>query len=53
MILRVLLHIAFCAIAVYLAIGQRHVKYDCTLAEISPDFPKEVKEQCRKERMQK
>jgi hypothetical protein len=22
--------------------------YDCSLAEISPDFPLEVKEQCRK-----
>jgi hypothetical protein len=24
------------------------VKYDCSIAEISPDFPVEVKEQCRK-----
>ena len=24
------------------------IRYDCTLAEISPDFPIEVKEQCRK-----
>ena len=24
------------------------VKYDCRLAEISPDFPPAVKEQCRK-----
>ena len=23
------------------------ITYDCNLAEISPDFPKEVKEQCR------
>ena len=23
------------------------VKYDCSLAEISPDFPKEVKQKCR------
>ena len=28
---------------------QNHiVKYDCRLAEISPDFPPAVKEQCRK-----
>ena len=24
------------------------VKYDCSLAEISPDFPLQVKEDCRK-----
>ena len=24
------------------------VRYDCSLSEISPDFPVEVKEQCRK-----
>jgi len=24
------------------------VRYDCSLAEISPDFPIEVKQQCRK-----
>jgi hypothetical protein len=24
------------------------IRYDCSLAEISPDFPLEVKEQCRK-----
>ena len=24
------------------------IRYDCSLAEISPDFPTEVKEQCRK-----
>ena len=24
------------------------IRYDCSLAEISPDFPIEVKEQCRK-----
>ena len=28
---------------------QNHIiKYDCRLAEISPDFPPSVKEQCRK-----
>ena len=24
------------------------IRYDCSIAEISPDFPIEVKEQCRK-----
>lgn len=24
------------------------IRYDCSLAEISPDYPLEVKEQCRK-----
>ena len=24
------------------------VKYDCSISEISPDFPPEVREQCRK-----
>ena len=24
------------------------IRYDCSLAEISPDYPIEVKEQCRK-----
>lgn len=24
------------------------IRYDCSLAEISPDFPIEVREQCRK-----
>lgn len=28
------------------------VVYDCRLSEISPDFPLEVKEQCRKLRAQ-
>ena len=25
----------------------RYVKYDCKIAEISPDFPIEVKQRCR------
>jgi hypothetical protein len=24
------------------------IRYDCSIAEISPDFPVEVREQCRK-----
>ena len=26
----------------------RYVRYDCSIAEISPDFPVEVKNACRK-----
>ncbi len=26
----------------------RTVRYDCSISEISPDFPPQVKEQCRK-----
>ena len=29
--------------------GHTTVTYDCRLAEISPDYPQEVKQQCRKE----
>ena len=29
----------------------RGIWYDCSLAEISPDFPLEVREQCRRMRM--
>lgn len=26
----------------------RYIRYDCSIAEISPDFPIEVKQACRK-----
>jgi hypothetical protein len=29
------------------------VRYDCSIAEISPDYPIEVKEKCRKLRAEK
>lgn len=29
------------------------VRYDCSIAEISPDYPLEVKEKCRKLRAEK
>lgn len=29
------------------------IKYDCSISEISPDFPLEVKEKCRKLRAEK
>jgi hypothetical protein len=31
----------------YIATGVHQVRYDCRIAEISPDFPAEVKQQCR------
>ena len=43
--------ILICAKALEYATGNTVntvVKYDCRLAEISPDFPQEVKTQCRK-----
>jgi len=47
----VLLFTAFC-ITCILLVGwpAQHVtvKYDCSIAEISPDYPVEVKEACRK-----
>ena len=47
-------HIAI-AMAIFIAwvgalatMDSKTIKYDCRLAEISPDFPPAVKEQCRK-----
>ena len=31
----------------------REVRYDCSISEFHPDYPKEVKEQCRKLRSSK
>ena len=31
----------------------KRVVYDCSLSEISPDFPPDVKNECRKRRSQK
>jgi hypothetical protein len=33
--------------AVILSMGVHEVRYDCRLSEISPDFPPEVRQQCR------
>jgi hypothetical protein len=35
-------------IFIHYAVENRTVAYDCRLSEISPDFPIEVREQCRK-----
>jgi hypothetical protein len=31
----------------------RTIKYDCSIAEISPDFPPQVREQCRQLKAQR
>jgi hypothetical protein len=38
---------------IYKSWGHQVIKYDCSIAEISPDYPIEVKEQCRKLRSRK
>jgi hypothetical protein len=35
-------------VAVHFASGERVIRYDCSIAEISPDYPLQVKEDCRK-----
>ena len=35
------------------ALKGRTIKYDCSLSEISPDFPPQVREQCRKLRAER
>ena len=42
------------AFGLYTAMAYPHitVRYDCSISEISPDFPIEVREQCRKLRAQ-
>jgi hypothetical protein len=54
------LHREFLIVIVFLCLGfclsyfalPRHgeIMYNCSIAEINPDYPPEVKEQCRKER---
>ena len=41
-------------VAIYMAFKfpPTTVRYDCSISEISPDFPIEVREQCRKLRAQ-
>lgn len=35
------------------SLNHRTIKYDCSIAEISPDFPPQVREQCRQLRAQR
>lgn len=38
----------------YFTLPQHGVKvYDCSIAEISPDYPIDVKNECRKQRLEK
>jgi hypothetical protein len=46
-ILLILVWLGICW-AVYGSAERITMKYDCALAEISPDIPQSVKEQCRK-----
>lgn len=39
---------AMAAMAVYIHDRARVVAYDCSIAEISPDIPPDVREACRK-----
>jgi hypothetical protein len=49
-LLVVLLGAGVLAFGLYMAIAYPHitVRYDCSISETSPDFPIEVREQCRK-----
>jgi hypothetical protein len=55
-IIKLITLVIICAVSVLLIIilpKSKTVTYDCRLSEISPDYPVEVKEQCRKLRMDK
>jgi hypothetical protein len=53
-LLVVLMGAGVLAFGLYMAITYPHVtvRYDCSIAEISPDYPIQVKEACRKLRAQ-
>lgn len=45
----IILAVAFCAfILIFTDYGKTERVYDCRISEISPDFPPEVREECRK-----
>jgi hypothetical protein len=45
----VILAVIFCVfILVYTDYGSSQRVYDCRISEISPDFPPEIKEECRR-----
>ncbi len=45
----VVLSIMLLSLSIMAAIyGPKHKVYDCSIAEISPDYPIEVKEECRR-----
>jgi hypothetical protein len=49
-ILVIVTGIVFLGLTIYMAFENPHVtvKYDCSIAEIHPDYPITVKETCRK-----
>jgi len=49
-ILVIVLGIGMFAFAIWWNLSNPHliVRYDCSVAEISPDYPVQVKEECRK-----
>ena len=49
----VLLCIAFFILTYYDRPADRVIRYDCTMAEMHPDYPVEVKEACRKLRAER
>lgn len=45
----ILLSVMLFVVAIYLASnGPKYKVYDCSISEISPDYPIEVKEECRR-----
>jgi hypothetical protein len=53
-LLVVIMGIAVFGFGLYMVIAYPHVtvRYDCSISEISPDYPVQVKEACRKLRAQ-
>jgi hypothetical protein len=41
------------AYLLFTPMGEGAVRYDCSIAEVSPDFTTEMREQCRHLRMEK
>lgn len=55
-VLKVISFVLLLVLCVYVIIStpeKQYKVYDCSLSEISPDYPIEVKEECRKLRAQK
>ena len=51
LIVAIILPLGFCLTYFTLPRGEVIV-YNCSIAEISPDYPVQVKEQCRKQRLE-
>ncbi len=44
--------VAFYLIEKNYTLAERMVRYDCRLAEISPDYPTDVRDECRRRRIE-